>query len=249
MLQELTVVILVILIINAFLFFAIKSISKKLNADMKKLMLKKLEVYDDIIDKKESRLSELNNIVQVDLEDEETEQKRNISNHVVTNISINDEITSYEDESFFENYLLIKNNFNFDYKAIVEEFVRKNDYINKSLHNLYKSINKKINLELYYELLKNDEEDRKAILLEVLSENEKNIVLEYEKANEKFDLVEFVDYIKEQVSYSDPTILIKGNKKFKYLEKIDSRISVKEDNSIIEGIQILYQGKIIDYSL
>lgn len=251
--QELIAVVLVILIINIFLILAIKNISKKFNNHMKQSTLKNLEAYNDIIEAKENKLVELNEQLlklKSEIKDFEASDKKYISNQLpVTNISLEPNMTIYEDDDFFNNYSFIRNNFKMDYKGIVQNFVFDNIEKDNNLYELYKSLLSKINLDAYYELLKCDEEVRESMLIKILSNREVSILEEYKNINGCFDLVDFYNYIQEKVNLLDPTILIKGNESFKYLEQIDKRIKVQKDNSIIEGMKILYKGKIFDYSL
>lgn len=253
MLQESVAIISVIMIVNGFLFFAIKNISKKLNDEMKKSILSNLSVYDEIIEKKETRLNELNKELldlKLEFESYQIESKKDTSNNIiVTSINSDEDTTVYEDDTFYENYSLIRNEFRVNYKEIVKEFLFNDNENDRETYNLYKSLLEKFNLDVYYSILKFDEEVREDRVKEILSEKELKILDEFKNESKVFDIELFYNYLKEKVRVLNPNLIILGNSNSKYLEKMDLRINFKEDESIVEGIKILYKGKIFDYSL
>lgn len=253
MLQESVAIISVIVIVNVFIFFAIKNISKKLNSEFKRDILDNISIYDDVIENKEIQLEKLNkelSDLELKIESLQAEPKVNTSNNneVVTSINLDEKIAVYEDDSFYENYSLIRNKFKINTKQIINKFLEDNNNDEK-LYHMYKNLIEKINLNTYYKILKLENDLREDELKKLLVEEEVKIVEDFKKSNGSFDLDIFYNYLQEKNRILDPNLIIIGNSNYRYLEKMDKKIKFQEDNSIIEGIKILYKGKIFDYSL
>ncbi len=253
MLKELIALILVILIMNLFLIYTIKNLSNRFKEQAREVTLKNLSSYDSLIEEKEKKINELNNELSK-LESEIRESKEKVKKitsnpRVVASSCTGTNLTEYEDDSFFSNYLYVKNSFNLNYKEIVEEFINDIHVNDLELKEIYNSILKKFDINTYYYLIKIEDSKQEESLRELLSLEEAKVLDEYYLNYEEFTVEQFYDFIKEKLIRLNPKVLIKVNGDFKYLERIDSRIIVENDDAIIEGIKILYQGKVIDYSL
>lgn len=253
MLYEVIALILVILVVNLFLIYVIKNLSKKFKSQMQDIIIKNLGSYDDLIEEKERKLNDLNN--ELSKVEDEISRSQVVAKEIASNQKMiassyfGHKVTEYENDSFFTNYQYIKDSFNMDYAGKVEEFIKNNQATDVELYELYKSISKKLDIDTYYNIMKVEESKQEECLRALLSKEEEKVINEYYLKYDELVIGEFYEFINDQLMKLDTNIVIKGNNDFRYLEELDPRITFENDSSIIEGIKIIYRGKVVDYSL
>ena len=237
-------------ILVVILYFALRSTVKRVDQNIKKYFVDKLQDYDYLIEEKQQILDKLNKEI------EENKNKLSKTPEIeVKNINNNQQITNqevsaprYADENLFKKYKNIKEKFNFNYRQIIKEFT---DIYLSSVNSNYKivsNIRKKFTNEVIYKVMNLRENDQKKYIQDLL-EPEENKILENFVDFNNFKIKKLISNLDTFIHKNDPVVYVHtGDKNVDYND-IDSNIKTVYDDSINEGIKIHYKGILYDYSL
>ena len=236
-----------VILLIIVMFFALKRTIIKINKQSKDYFLDKLQVYDDLIEEKEKKLKELNDKIN-DSENEltNTNNKNNTNNNVV--FVGNEKNIDYVDEDIFNKMHEIDKKFNYNYNNILDKFIKENfkDDNNSKYKKLIK-IRNNFDDQTIFELSSMQDEEVQEEIKNRL-QDDISIFDDFMKVNDTIDVQTFVSYLDSIISKYDPYIYV-------YIpdtEKIstdNSYVKVQIDNSIYKGMNIVYKGKLYDYSL
>lgn len=238
----------VISIMILLMFLVLKRTVKLVNDSSKTYFINTIKEYDEIIDKKQEKLEELNKTI-------EEEKNKNIVEYTsnenqIDNSYITLKTPSYIDEDFFENYKKVNDTFNIDKEQIINKFIK--EYVKNNDNEKYNTLVKlkeKINFDVIYEIVKSDEKQIVKYLNELLTPNEKEYLEQYREKEQKFDITSFISYINEQLDKTSPIIYVRIGNKYENYDQINQNIKTVYDEKIYTGMIIIYKGKIYDYSL
>ena len=231
------------------MFFILRKTVKTINEQTKLYFVDKLQEYDNIIDKKEEKLNQINKeIKEKELQKEEKESTGDNNNYEF-DYNIIDLLnkTKYQDKNIFTINKKIDEKFNINYVEIIKKFIENIKEDNQ--YDFCINIKNKFTSNNIYLLksLSNEEQENK--LKELLNENEYKIYNLYKQLSTNKNIDGFIDYINETIDLNNPKITVYvGDQKenYDYLNK-NIKTIYKED--IYKGIKIKYQNKIYDYSL
>ena len=109
-----------------------------------------------------------------------------------------------------------------------------------------------LNFDAIYDLCSSTKEEQLEIIKDCLDNEEQKLLLEYIEDMEEideFDVLGFVDYLKHVAWKNDPHVFVSvAENEADYSD--DSRnVVCNVDQNICEGIKIVYQNKVYDYSI
>ena len=240
---------LVSLALLLILFFALKSTVKRIDYNTKKYFVDKLQDYDYLIDEKKQILNDLDKRIK------DNEDKLSVGNdNNVNTASINNNfvvehvVPKYTDEDLFKKYKEIKRRFDFDYDAILKDFVHnKLSYDNKD-YNVLASIRQKVNQNVIFDALNLKKSEQKQHIYSVLTSNEKAILNKYIDLD-RIKITHLITQLDLCLEKADPAVYVFTSEKDRNYKYISSYIKMVYDDNVNEGIRIKYKGILYDYSL
>lgn len=251
-----------------FSLFVIKNVVKRIDKNVKKYFLEKLQDYDYIIEEKKDELEKINNEVEILKEEKTTikeleEYKKNKSKiekqikqvenqKTVKKEEIEYKIPTpkYREEEFFKTYKKLKKQFNVDNEKILKDFIKKldnkkEDEENKELIKIRENFNE----ENIYQCSTLKPEEQYKILEEILDKKQRKLINLEKYDKEQFSIINLIEKINKRIKETDPTIYVyvaNGEKDYNYLDK---RIKTEKYKNMSEGIIIKYHNKMYDYSI
>lgn len=240
-------VLIILLIIVMFLL--LKRLIFKINQLSMDYFLDKLKAYDNLIEEKEKKIKELNELINnKEFKLYEKENNVNVTSNNPTFLYDLKDI-SYKDEDIFKRMKEVNNKFNFSNKKIVSNFLKNNfdmDAIDD--YNKYCEVRDKLDSGMVFDILTKKESKQMDMVRGLLGDYGE-IFDSFMKDHKKFDLKKFISYLNKIIKQLDPYIYIYvGNKKENY-DDINEYIHTEYDDSIFKGIKIIYRGKLYDYSI
>lgn len=229
------------------MFKILKNTVDKVNEQTKTYFVDKLQVYDELIDEKESKLNEVNEKLENKKKELEKLSDTNSKKNYIFDKSIIDIMADadYKQSFFNELQKKIDNDFDFDYEKIILEFIEKN--VDDKDYFTCINIKKKFNSKLIYKI-KSQINLEDAILSE-LEEDEKYIFYNFKKKNKVKKIEDFLNYLDELLSITSPYIEVQVASSKQNYDHLSKYIKTVVNDSIYKGIKIIYKNKVYDFSL
>lgn len=162
-------------------------------------------------------------------------------------------IARYIDNGFFEDYKKAKNLLVMDKAQIIRDIMEKFPYTgNLKRYQTAKKILDKLNFQAIYDLSGLTEDVQLEVLEEVFTKPEKLLLKEYRDESEDkehFDLLEFLNWVKQILHRESPRLLASVGDENEDYSDISENVVCKFDQNVCEGIRIVYQNKLYDYSI
>jgi hypothetical protein len=159
----------------------------------------------------------------------------------------------YIDNVFFEDYKLVKNLLIIDKEEIIRTILDKFPYAgDKKRYNAAKSILQTLNFEAVYDLSSLPEETQLKLLDEELKREEKKLLKEYLEPlleAKEFNLLGFLNWINEVITKESPILMAYLGEKDEDYSYIADNVICQFDSNVCEGIRIVYQNRLYDYSV
>ena len=232
--------------------------SKKVNA----YFVSKLQEYDDSFEEK------LDELAQLQEEKEKLQQEIKIlkMDHNMMQTSrfykprpvIRDSfipIARYIDNGFFEDYKLAKTLLVMDKENIIRTIMEKFPYSgDMKRYETAQSLLDKLNFEAIYDLCSISEEEQLKILDEEMSDEEADLFEEYGKETnlteiKDFKILSFLSWLKEIVNEESPMLVAYVGDEAEDYSHISPYVICQFDKNVCEGIRIVYQKRLYDYSI
>lgn len=269
MLELIVPAVVVMVVIVIFVVSVFDNIIKKINFNAKQYFVDKLQDYNDMIDSKKGELEELNKQIEEIrkkelLEDEDSNILESFSLGTRTKTAMQKKLASkqeeetvydisspeYREESFFNNYRNIKQQFDIDNEKVIKDFIV--NYTNSKDVKEYQTLKKfrdYFDADTTYDCLTLTTEEQYNLIQSVTKKKEKQI-LKLEDYNEKnFNLIKLLEYTDNRMKEIDPNVYVYvGNKNISY-DYIANIVKTKIYKNMIEGVVISYRGQIYDYSI
>ena len=254
MMNDIILIIGIIVILLVILTFLLYYVSKRVNIIFKESFLDKLEGFDDLIGEKEDKLEQLNSSIagkektveQLDKTISRSEKKKN-------EIPESSEIVlpknaDFEDGNLLSGYKVIKKGFNFNYKRIIEDFVKKHKKYDKELYEMLIKVRNYFDFESVYKLCTLPSDEQLSVLNELLSVKERKVLGKYINSS-NFNIKAFINKLDEQIVKESPEIVIYVGEQDKNYDMLGENVKTIYDEKITEGFKIQYRGMIYDYSI
>ncbi|MGE5455541.1 MAG: hypothetical protein ACM3O4_00320 [Ignavibacteriales bacterium] len=247
---EIIIAVSIVVIVMIFLMFSVlKKTVQIINQQSKDYFITKLQDYDELIESKVKTLNNLNERLN-ELNDKNNESTLNKAEEKNSSYFPDLIAPEYRDCEYFKKYKKVTENFNFEKKEIILNFIKNNTSSNDiQFYNLLNGIKKKFSFDIIYKLTVMSNQDQINIIDGFLSKDEKPILKKYLSNVEQFDCLGFLNYINDLNEKYDPTIYIKVGSKTENYDNLNEFIRTEYDDSICIGIIIIYKNKLYDYTL
>ena len=236
----------------AILIVILFVISKRVNILLKNIFVDKMQQYDFLIEEREQRAESLNN--DIELRKDELNKLNNKFNNIDVNENNNKEndfelssAKDYEDSSILNKYKKIKEGFNFDKTKLVKTFVDKVKPKENKNYDSYCKIRQYFTHNVQYKLTSCSSDLQITIIKELLTQEEYKLIEEL--IGKKFSLNKFLKELDEKIVETNPYITVYTSNKNANYDKISPFVKTVYNENIVEGIKIIYKGKVYDYSI
>lgn len=239
----------IITLLVFFMFIILKKTVKVVNSQTKTYFVDKLQAYDSLIDEKEQKLNEIDELLknkELGLKDEEKIVKKDGYDFDYNIIDLFNS-TEYQNKELLKITRLIEEKFDFDHEKLVKDFLRCVKNVDR--YGFCLRLKEKFTPSVVYEvktLLDQELDDYMKLLLD---SNEYNIYLLFKDLNGKFVIEDFVDYLDRLVDLNNPTITIYVSNKKENYDYLSKHIKTIVSDDIYSGIKIVYKDKVYDFSL
>ena len=160
----------------------------------------------------------------------------------------------YIDNDFFEDYKNAKDKLmSINKQELIDNVISKVPYTgDMERYQIALDILAKLDFDAKFDFVSITLEQQLQILDEVLDDTEKEIFKEY--ANEiddieEIDILGFIDYVRNIERINTPKVFVSVAENEKDYTNEERNIFCTEDSNICEGIKIVYQNKVYDYSI
>ena len=254
-------VIVVLVILIYFMTIMLRSVVSESNQKVNGYFLKNLEMYDTRYKDKVNALRRIN----VEYEDVSREL-RNMRNEMISyktspfyaprpvprDIFI--PTARYIDNDFFEEYKIAKDKLmSINKQEVIDNVIEKVPFTgNIELYNTIQGVLDKLNFDAIYDLCSSTKEDQLQIIKDSLDEKEQKLLLEYIETLEdidEFEVLGFTDFLKHTAWKNDPHVFVSVAENEEDYSNKERNIVCLVDQNICEGLKIVYQNKVYDYSI
>ena len=254
-------VIVVLLVLIYFMTIMLRSVVSESNQKVNGYFLKNLEMYDERYKDKVKSLSKIN----VEYEDVARELK-NMKNEMISYKTspfyaprpvprdIYIPTARYIDNDFFEEYKIAKDKLmSINKQEVIDNVMEKVPFTgDMKIYNTVQNIMQKLNFEAIYDLCSSTKEEQLEIIKECLNSEEQKLLLSYIENMQdidEFEVLGFMDYLKHMAWKNDPHVFVSVAENEADYSNADRNIVCNVDQNICEGIKIVYQNKVYDYSI
>ena len=243
-----------------FITVSLRIVTENANKKVNAYFLSKLREYDDDFVEKMNELEELRE------QKAELQQKIRIlkMDHDSLEVSrfykprpvMRDTfipMARYIDNGFFEDYKIAKNLLVMDKENIIKTIMERFPYSgNITRYESAHSIMKKLNNEAIYDLCSLDESTQLTVLDEELDEKEITLLEEFIKpitGVKDFSVLNFLSYLKQVINEESPILMAYIGDKDEDYSYVSENVKCQFDKNVCEGIRIVYQNRLYDYSI
>ena len=254
-------VVIVLLVLIYFMVVVLRSVVAEVNHKVNAYFLKNLEEYDAQFASKLSHMKQLNakeEKMSRTLRSLEREMESYrvspfyVPRPVVRDIYI--PTARYIDNDFFVEYKIAKDKLmSIDKQQVIYNVIEKVPYTgNLDRYKLACDILEDMHFEVLYNLCSISAEQQLEILDYALVGKKREILEEFLatlEVLEVFDSLKFLDYVKNIRSTEDPNVYVSVAENEQDYTEAEKNIVCSVDSNICEGIKIVFQNKIYDYSI
>lgn len=231
------------------MFLILKKTVKVVNSQTKTYFVDKLQAYDSLINEKESKLNEIDELLKnkkKGLKDQET-IKNNDNTYFDYNIIDLFNSTEYQNNDLLKINKLIDEKFEFDHEKLVKDFLSFTN--NSSKYEFCINLKNKFNSQKIYELKTILEDEIDDYMQKYLDKNELKIYEVFKSVNNKFNVEDFVDYLDRLVELNNPNITIYVSNSKENYDHLNRYVKTIVSEEVYRGIKIVYRDKVYDFSL
>ena len=230
-------IVIVMVVINAFMVYAIIRSWERVSDKINKFFLDKTS---DIMDAK--------------LESYEKEHFSNASKEVVIKekpvyvVPNKVDSTAYKNNEFKNDYKNLKEVMSFDKEEVLEKIISEND--NETNGTIATNLVKDIKFDVMFELNTLSPSEQEDALRSSFNEKQKHLLDEYiaQKIG-AFNSIDFFDYVKQIARKEDPKFYVKTGWKNESFDNVSDKVVTVVDEEITEGIKVVHKDKLYDYSI
>ena len=254
-------VIVVLVVLIYFMTVMLRSVVSESNQKVNGYFLKNLEMYD------ERYKDKVNSLRKIEVEyDDVSRELSNMRNEMISYKTspfyaprpvardIYIPTARYIDNDFFEEYKIAKDKLmSIDKQEVIDNVIEKVPFTgNISIYNTVQGILDKLNFDAIYDLCSSTKEDQLQIIKESLDNEEQKLFFQYIENMEDIDEIDvlgFTDFLKHIAWKNDPHVFVSVAENEEDYSDEDRNIICLVDQNICEGLKIVYQNKVYDYSI
>lgn len=236
------VIVAVMVLINFAMIFAIFSMAKKTNNNMKRFFLDNAGDYF-----KNQEGIEVNKEDKVEEKIVEVEKVRPVYQFNETKTA------DYKYTSFKDDYKSLKEELdkNINKEDIILEVIdnNKDNEQDKFAKAIFK-INEEFEFDTIYELSTLTTEKQLEVLKDVFDEKQVEFLDDYiSKVDGKFDIIAFFNHVNDQAKLLDENYYVKTGWNEENFDELHKKVVTVHDDEIAEGIKVVHKNKLYDYSI
>lgn len=253
----------VIAVMLVFLVMAIRLLSSQARTSLDSYFMKNLKVYEELAENRSRELGALEakieeeekRLRQLQRRSERLEEARSMTGSQKPAAGGSAMLSMvqavYRDTDFMDEYAYVRRNMKFSSEEILSNVQRRIQFREDELVPVYEGILEKFSDDTLYEMITLSQEDQKEVLETVLAPSEQKAVQDYLELSqaEELDLLEFLDYLKNYVRSHRNLVRIRRGKVGVLKANEGSKVVIEEDDSIHEGLKIIYKNQLYDYSI
>lgn len=239
----------IIALLVFIMFIILKKTVNAINSQTKTYFVDKLQAYDSLIDEKEKRLNEIDELLknkELGLTDEETVLKKDGYDFDYNIIDLFNN-AEYQNKEILRITKLIEEKFDFNHEKLIKDFLACVKNVDK--YEFCLRLKEKFTSEIVYEIKTLLDTDIDEYMEEFLDDKEYNIYLLFKDLNGTFLIEDFVDYLDRLLDLNNPMITIYVSNKKENYDYLSKYIKTVVADDIYSGIKIVYKDKIYDFSL
>lgn len=161
-------------------------------------------------------------------------------------------IVNYKNIDFKREYQILKEKMTFSKKDVVRDVIAKEKGISDvNYGKIADTIKKRFSFDMIFNINTLIPEDQLTILRETLLSEEEELLKKFlrEEQFEEFNCVDFFGYVDRMSQIYDNHFYVSTGWKDDDFKNISDDIVMVYDSEICEGIKIMYQNKVYDYSI
>lgn len=231
------------------MFLILKKTVNIVNAQTKTYFVDKLQAYDSLIDEKEQRLKEINELLKdrkKGLNSEENVFKKDGYDFDYNIIDLFNS-AEYQNKDILRINKLIEEKFDFDHEKLIKEFLLCVKNVNK--YEFCINLKNKFTSEIIYKVKTILDIDLDDFMKEFLTKDEYSIYQLFKDLNGTFLVEDFIDYLDRLVELNNPNITVYVSNKKENYDYLSKYIKTVVSDDIYSGIKIVYRDKVYDFSL
>ena len=237
-----SIVILVIMVlINAGMVFAIFRITKRTSDNMRKFFLdnagdlfKGVEHSEQVTNTSEEKI--------IEVEKEKPVYQMNETT-----------VADYKYTTFKEDYKNLRNEIQkgLNKEDIILGVIDENEGNDKSkFAKAISKISEELDFDTIYELSTIPSSKQIEILNEVFDEKQKEFLVDYiNNLDKEFGITDFYNYVQDQAKLLDENYYVKTGWDEDNFDDLDKKVVTVHDEEITEGIKVVHKNKLYDYSI
>ena len=239
---------LIVAILIFLMFIILRKTVRIVNEQTKSYFVNKLQGYDDLIAERETKLSEIDELIK-NREIGKENNRGNLKGGYAFDTDMIDlfNSTEYQDKNIFALNRKIDETFVVNYEDLVKDFLAFCDDSND--YEFCLNLRNKFNSEKIYNLKSMLEADMEKELEEYLTAKEYKIYEAFKVIINEHTIENFVVYLDQLVDLNSPKIVILVGNKHENYDHLSQFIETKYNYKIYRGIKIIYRNKVYDFSL
>lgn len=231
------------------MFLILKKTVKVVNSQTKTYFVDKLQAYDSLIDEKEQKLNEIDELLknkELSLKSEDKNIKKDGYEFDYNIIDLFNS-TEYQNKELLKITKLIDEKFDFNHEKVIKEFLKCIKNVDK--YEFCINLRNKFTSNVIYDVKTLLEEEIDDYMKNLLNNNEFEVYLLFKDLNGKFIIEDFIDYLDRLVELNNPMIIIYVSNKKENYDYLSKYIKTIVSDDIYSGIKIVYKNKVYDFSL
>ena len=231
------------------MFLILKKTVNVVNTQTKTYFVDKLQAYDSLIDEKEQRLKEINELLKdrkKGLNSEENVFKKDGYDFDYNIIDLFNS-AEYQNKDILRINKLIEEKFDFYHEKLIKEFLLCVKNVNK--YEFCINLKNKFTSEIIYKVKTILDIDLDDFMKEFLTKDEYSIYQLFKDLNGTFLVEDFIDYLDRLVELNNPNITVYVSNKKENYDYLSKYIKTVVSDDIYSGIKIVYRDKVYDFSL
>ena len=230
----------VLLVMNMFMLIVLRQMTGATGRQIEKDAGRLFGVYDEMLEEKSRKLEALRH-EEAELEDRIKKKGQTAETAPKTAVSAFTGIppvpAEFQDKDFARMYGMVKSAFSVSGEAMADAFsesLKPERADQAKRRELLEEMRKLLDFDSLYRILVLPPDQQKQVLESVFSGENGVLYREWEQKDGTGGVLGFSDWLDRERKYSDRSVVVKTS---------------KEDPSICEGVKILYQDQLYDYSV
>ena len=231
-------IIVVMVVINAFMVYAIFKAANRVNEKVNKYFLHNLS---EIVPASKTVVKEVEPEVKTEVVYEEVP---------VYKVDVEKDEAIYRNLDFKEDYKSIKEKMSFNRTEVIKDVMDANKLEADSLAKVAIDLSKAFDVDTIYNLSTMSSVDQEDILRGAFNNHQLDLLNDYKKiSKDRFSCVQFFEYVNRIAKQEDPNFYVKTGWKEDYFDNLGDNVVTLHDESITEGVKIVHKDKVYDYSI